>query len=102
MYVLRIGHRVPDFESWKKLFDSDPLGREKSGVVRYKVMRPTDDKSRAIVDLELASREQAEGLATRLRELWSGMPDQVIDPLIDVVEIVESREFGVMPGRRAA
>jgi hypothetical protein len=32
MYILRIEHPVPDFEGWKTAFDSDPVGREKSGV----------------------------------------------------------------------
>ena len=27
--ILRIEHTVPDFDAWKKAFDSDPLGREK-------------------------------------------------------------------------
>jgi hypothetical protein len=30
--ILHIEYSVPDFDGWKKTFDSDPLGREKSGV----------------------------------------------------------------------
>ena len=43
MYILRIEHPVPNFDGWKKAFDSDPVGREKSGVRRYQILRPTDD-----------------------------------------------------------
>jgi len=39
MYILRIEHGVPDYESWKAVFDRDPIGRERSGVARYRVMR---------------------------------------------------------------
>jgi len=34
MHILRIEHPVPNFDAWKKAFDSDPLGREQSGVRR--------------------------------------------------------------------
>jgi hypothetical protein len=35
MPMLRIEHRVPDFDGWKHAFDSDPAGREQAGVRRY-------------------------------------------------------------------
>ena len=34
MYVLNYWHTVSDYAEWKKIFDSDPLGREASGVRR--------------------------------------------------------------------
>jgi hypothetical protein len=43
MYMLRIEHPVPNFDGWKKAFDSDPVDREKSGVRRYQILRPPDD-----------------------------------------------------------
>ena len=39
--ILHIEHSVPDFGGWRKTFDSDPLGREKSGVRRYRVLLST-------------------------------------------------------------
>lgn len=39
MYMLRIEHPVPNYEGWKQAFDSDPVGREKSGVRRYQILR---------------------------------------------------------------
>jgi hypothetical protein len=38
-YVIGVEHPVPSFEAWQARFDSDPLGRERSGVKRYRVMR---------------------------------------------------------------
>jgi hypothetical protein len=32
MYILRLEHPVPDFDRWKKAFDGDAAGREKSGA----------------------------------------------------------------------
>jgi hypothetical protein len=34
MYVLRIDTPSPSFDGWKKAFERDPVGREKSGVRR--------------------------------------------------------------------
>ncbi len=43
MHILRIEHQVPDYDAWKEAFDSDPIGRERSGVRRYHILRATDD-----------------------------------------------------------
>lgn len=34
MLILQIEHKVPNYEGWKKAFDSDPISRKKSGVKR--------------------------------------------------------------------
>jgi hypothetical protein len=52
MYMLRIEHPVADYERWKQVFDSDPVGREKSGVRRYQILRPIDDPRYVMIDLE--------------------------------------------------
>src|SRR5579863_10086471 len=41
--ILRIEHPVVDFDRWREAFDSDPEGRESSGVRRYRVMCPCGD-----------------------------------------------------------
>ena len=43
MSILRIEHPVADYAAWKQAFDADPVGRERSGVRSYRVMRPLDD-----------------------------------------------------------
>ncbi len=42
MTIVQIEHPVPNFDAWKKAFDSDPVSRERSGVRRYQVLRPVE------------------------------------------------------------
>jgi hypothetical protein len=86
---------------WKRAFDDDPVGRERSGVRRYRVMRPIDDGRYAIIELEFASLGEAQAMERSLRELWGRVEGQVMtDPKTRIVEIVESREL--RPGSEAA
>ena len=48
MVILQIEHKVPDFEGWKKAFESDPINRKKAGVLRYQIFRPVDDPNYVI------------------------------------------------------
>jgi hypothetical protein len=94
MVVLRIEHAVPDFASWKRAFDADPLGRERSGVRRYRVMRAVDDPKDVLIDLEFDTRTEAESLLAALHEVWRGPGGAVTrNPRARIVETVESREF---------
>ena len=94
MYVLRIEHPVPDFAGWKKAFDGDPIGRERSGVRRYRVSRPIDDEKYVLVDLEFDTSAQAEALLAALRAVWDRVEGKVItSPRARVVEAVETREY---------
>jgi len=68
-YILRIEHPVPDYDAWKAAFDSDPIGRERSGVRRYRVMRATDDPSHVMLDLEFDSLDEAEAVKAALGEV---------------------------------
>ncbi len=49
---MRIEHPVPNFEGWKEAFDSDPVGRERSGVRRYRISRAVDDPNFVTIDLD--------------------------------------------------
>jgi hypothetical protein len=91
MPILRIEHPVPDYDIWKQVFDSDPLGREQSGVRRYQVYRPVDDPNYALVDLEFDSASDAEAMQAKLRELWERVePEGLIGKQrADILEIVE-------------
>ena len=94
MHILRIEHPVPDFDAWKKAFDSDPLGREQSGVRRYRVLRAADDPNYVMIDLEFDSQSKAEALASALRGLWGRVQGQIMDsPQLRIVEAVESKEY---------
>ena len=94
MHILQIEHPVPDFDAWKRAFDSDPVHRQQSGVRRYRVMRPVDDARYAIVELEFDSESQAEAMRTALRELWGHVEGQIMtDPRVRIVKAIESREY---------
>jgi hypothetical protein len=51
MFILKIEHPVPDYAGWKKAFDDDPAGRKKSGVRRYRILRPVDNPNYVMIDL---------------------------------------------------
>ena len=94
MHILRIEHPVPNFDAWKKAFDSDPLGREQSGVRRYRVLRAVDDPNYVMIDLEFDSLSQAEALRAALSAMWGRVEGDIIEkPRARIVEVVESKEY---------
>jgi hypothetical protein len=94
MPILRIEHRVPNFEGWKRAFDNDPIGRERSGVRRYQVLRVIDDPNLVMIDLEFDSKREAEALLAAMQEVWRGEGAKVmINPEACIVETVESKEY---------
>jgi ribosomal protein L35AE/L33A len=94
MYVLRIEHPVPDFDGWKEAFDSDPIGREKSGVRRYQISRSVDDPNYVMIDLEFDSTREAEALLAAMREVWRRVEGTIIlSPQARIVERVDSKEY---------
>jgi len=103
MYILNIWHTVSDYGEWKKSFDSDPLGREASGVRRYSIERPMDDESTVIGELEFDSLTEAETFAGRLQELWKGAASRMVSNAgYRITELLEQRQFAGESGRRAA
>ena len=76
--VLRVEHPVPDFEAWKRDgFDRDPVGRERGGVRRYRVLRSCSVGAvMAAVELEFDSRAEAESFAGALGEMWSRVQER--------------------------
>jgi hypothetical protein len=92
--MLKIEHAVPDFDGWKKAFDSDPIGREKSGVRRYRVLRPIDEPNYAMIDLEFDTLKQAEAVLTAMRGVWGRVHGKVMmNPQTRIVEVLETREY---------
>ncbi len=103
MYVLNLWHTVPDFPAWKKVFDTDPLDREGSGVRRYTMTRNVDDEHLVTGHLLFDSRDEAETFAVRLREMWDGPGKGTIENAgLTITEVVEEKAFGREAGRRAA
>ena len=94
MFILRIEHRIGNYDGWKSAFDSDPVDREKSGVIRHRVMRASDDENHVMIDLEFKTKKQAEALLAGLRTVWSRVEGKIMfDPQARVVECVESIEY---------
>ncbi|WP_198414060.1 hypothetical protein [Cryobacterium adonitolivorans] len=72
MFTLHIEHSVRDYDAWKQMFDSDPLGRKTAGVSSFRIMRPVDDVESVRIDLDFDSRTDAEKMKVALEELWKG------------------------------
>ena len=92
MHVLRIEHEVPDYENWRKAFESDPIGRKSSGVRRHRVLRSVDDPNLVMIDLEFGSAEEAQRMQAALQELW-GRVDVMRNPTSRIAEIVDVEEY---------
>lgn len=93
MHILRIEHPVPNFDAWKAAFDSEPIGRERAGVRRYRVLRAIDDPNYVMIDLGFDTQSKAEGPLAAMREVWSRVQSKVVsDPLARIVESLESEE----------
>ncbi len=94
MTIVQIEHPVPNFDAWKKAFDSDPVGRERSGVRRYQVLRPMDNPNYAMVDLEFDNASKAGTFLAAMREVWRRVEGTVMEsPRVRIVEVVESKEY---------
>jgi hypothetical protein len=92
--VLRIEHKVPNFDGWKKTFDSDPINRKKSGVRRYRIFRPMDDPGYVIIDLEFDNFIKAETALVALRNLWNQVEGKIIiHPQTRILDIAEAIEY---------
>lgn len=94
MPIVRIEHAVPDYKAWKQAFDSDPVGRQKSGVRRHQVMQASDDPDYVMVDLDFDATDDAEAFVVSLRGIWERVQGTLISsPQARIVESVEAREY---------
>ena len=60
MPTLRIEHPISDFAVWRTAFDRIADQRRAAGALRERVSRPVDDPRYVLIDLDFATREQAE------------------------------------------
>jgi hypothetical protein len=93
--ILHIEHAVGSFDAWKRVFDSDPVGRKRSGVRRYRVLRATEDPNYVMIDLEFEGSNEAEDFRAALRKLWDSEEAQQLmqNPQLRIVELVETKEY---------
>jgi len=83
--------KVEDFDTWKRFFDEDPVGR-KQAATGHTMSRGVDDPNEVFTRVEFASVEDANSFRERL--LASGALDRttVLTPPT-VVELVESVSY---------
>ncbi len=96
MTIVHIEHPIRDFDNWKKAFENDPVGRERSGVRSYQILRPIDDPNYVMIDLDFDSSKAAEAFLAAMREVWqSPVAASVLtgSPQTLIVEVVESKEY---------
>jgi hypothetical protein len=96
MPILQIEHPVRDYERWKAAFDSDPVGREASGMRGYEIYRPHGDRAYIAVDMQFEGQEQAEAFKARLEALWQ-TPQAALafsgTPQARIVDVVETKRY---------
>lgn len=94
MYTLRIQHPVPDYDGWKRAFDSDPIDRKASGVRRYRICRPVDDDHFVAVELDFDNEAQAQSTLAALGKLWTKVEGQIMmNPETRIMRTVESQSL---------
>jgi hypothetical protein len=93
MHILHIEHDAsPDYDTWKQAFDSDPLGRQQSGVRRYWISRAVDDPNHVMVDLMFDAQEEADAFHASLRDMWQRGDSPMRNPRAQTVKTVEMKE----------
>lgn len=95
MPTLVVTHTVRDYDEWKQMFDSDPLGRRASGVREHRVMRAAEDPNDVTIELDFDTAGEAENLRQRLEEMWTtaGPRLGLESPKAWVVDIVERNDY---------
>jgi hypothetical protein len=95
MTILHMEHPIRDFASWKAAFDSDPIGREQSGVRRYQIYRALDDPNYVLIDLEFDDSYAARKVAAALQKLWGRVQAEGLigNQQLRIVEVVETKEY---------
>jgi hypothetical protein len=72
MTTLHIEHPITDLPTWRSAFDRFAEPRRAAGVSAARIHRPVDDDRYVVVDLDFATREQAERFRTFLEtEVWT-------------------------------
>jgi hypothetical protein len=91
MTVLHIEHPVPNYEGWKKAFDSDPMNRKNSGVKKYRVYRSIKEPNLVAIDLEFDDVASAEKMFAALKVMWQKVEGSVMtNPKACLFEVMET------------
>ena len=94
MHTLQIQHKVPNYDGWKAAFDGDPVGRERSGVRRYRILRPVDDPNDVMIELDFDDAAHAEALLSAMQGVWANLRGTIApNPATRILEVAETREY---------
>ncbi|MBS1919511.1 MAG: hypothetical protein JST17_04580 [Bacteroidetes bacterium] len=94
MITLRIEHKIANYESWKKAFDSDPLHRKESGVKNYRIYRPADDDLFVIIDLDFDNLQQAQSVQAALHKMFGMIEGKLIfGGQTRILNVIESKDL---------
>jgi hypothetical protein len=91
MTVLHIEHPVPNYDGWKKAFDSDPMNRKQSGVINYRIYRSVNEPYHVAIDLEFADHASAEKMLAALEVMWQKVEGTIMTaPNARLFEVIET------------
>ncbi len=94
MFILQMEHPVPDYNGWKKAFDSDPLNRKQSGVKSYRICRVKDNPNQVLIELRFNELQQAEAMLAALKQLWNRVVGKVMmNPQSRIIEVAEEMAY---------
>ncbi len=96
MPTVKIEHPVVSFDTWKRAFDADPVGREAAGVRRYQVYRQIDDPAFVGIDLEFEDRDRAMAFKANIERLWQSPQALALlggSPRARVVDVVDQHSY---------
>jgi hypothetical protein len=90
MVTLHIERPVADFDAWKAAFDGFAAQRERAGVQAHRILRPADDASYVVVELDFQTRPEAEQFLRFLQStVWASTasgPALAGSPQITILE----------------
>ena len=72
MPTLHIEHRITDFDTWRSAFDRFGGARRQAGVRAQRVLRPVDDPTYVVIDLDFDTTAEAEAFLRFLNtRVWA-------------------------------
>jgi ribosomal protein L35AE/L33A len=69
--TVHIENTIRDYASWQEAFDKFERFRADNGVQSYRICKRAANPNEVTIDLEFASREEAEAFVPKLLKIWS-------------------------------
>ena len=100
MFALQVSYPVRDYEAFKKVFDTDPVGRAALGARSVRLFRDADDPNSVTVLLDFDTKDAANVFLERLRsDVWD--KPEVIGQLMTAAPTARILEETAREGRAA-